>query len=179
MAGSRRLAGTVLGGRRRGKRPRSAKDGRMMDDRSDGVAGHGRRRTDRSTKCQTGSGLRRTVARLWRTANGCASDGNKVLRTETSAVFYSRGTSQRQDLSSRLLCTGLAKRNKPALCSRCCARQVSRAHTAVPWGFSQRPRTNMVQPKPPPVTGTCRDSRLGEGVHHLVALNSLVGRYPS
>ena len=45
MTGSRRHAGTVLGGRRRGKRPRSPEDeGRWTT--GDGVAGgHGRRRT--------------------------------------------------------------------------------------------------------------------------------------
>ena len=82
-------AGTVLGGRRRGRRPRSPKDerndgrqrgrlpwspedegndrrwrGRLPrspederndgNDESNGVAGHGRPRTDKSTKCQRG-----------------------------------------------------------------------------------------------------------------------------
>ena len=54
MTGSRRHAGTVLGGRRRGKRPRSPEDeGRWTT--GDGVAGgHGRPRTDKSTECQRG-----------------------------------------------------------------------------------------------------------------------------
>ena len=158
MAGSRRHAGTVLGGRRRGKRPRSPEDRRTMDDgvasghgrrrkggrwttawqaatvgegdrndKSDGVAGHSRPRTDKSVKCQ--KGLRQTVAEVTTHSNGCAKDGNKVLRTETSVSFNSRGASQRyQDLSS-MLRTGQEKRNKAALCPRYCARQ---AHAAVP-----------------------------------------------
>ena len=94
MAGSRRHAGTVLSGRRRGWRPRSAKgqgDGQQCDrrpqsledegndkngdDESGGVAGHSRPRTDKCTKCQ--KGLRQTVAKS--TAHAC--EGRKQVVT--------------------------------------------------------------------------------------------------
>ena len=91
MTGSRRHAGKVLGGRRRGKRPRSPEDeGRWTT--GDGVAGgHGRPRTTKAPSAK--GGLRRTVAKA--TTHACEGR-KKILRTETGCCVQDRRRETKQ-----------------------------------------------------------------------------------
>ena len=93
MASSRRQAGTVLGGRRRGRRPRSAEDYR--NDESDGVGGHGQPRTDNSTKCKRGCDGRVPKLRHMR-----AKDGNMI----PEKLLHTRRTERQASYMPSLLC---------------------------------------------------------------------------
>ena len=93
----------------------------------DGVAsGNGRRRTTVRIPCEGEAVLGTRDYKAQHVS--CARDGDKMPRRRQSVSFNSRGTGT----ETRLLRTGQTKENKQAICYRCCARQDSRAHTAVP-----------------------------------------------
>ena len=157
MTGSRRHARTVLGGRRRGKRPRSPGGRSAM---ADGVAnGHGRARTGGTTKVTAwwatisqertkAPSARRGCDKVAKATTHACGERKQYSRAKGQVVAYRTNKEKEAGYIPSLLCA-------PS------------PHSS-PLGLAPMIAHNVTQPKPPSVTGTCqrrdrRDSASGGG----------------